>query len=85
MTDIERIKKIGENNTNYFQNNVLEYLEWECKATGNLPGKLYIPEKDRDIDFLKNVLKALGYLARFEEDPYNPYWESACYHIYLCR
>jgi len=86
MTDKERLKQIGEANSNYFRKNVLEDLTNAIDpSTENLRGELYIPEKERDIDFLKGILKALGYLARFEEDSYNPYWECTCYKIYLCR
>ena len=89
-TDREKLTKmlaeLPEKNS-YFKKNVLdELLNSIDNKTGNLTSSIYIPQKEIDDSFLRDVLeRELGYEAKYDDSDYNPYHECFCYRIQLKR
>jgi len=88
--DREKLKKMlaelpKENS--YFRRNVLNNLFNAInEETGNLDLSLYIPMKEIDDFFLRDILEIeLGYKAEYDDSDYNPYHECFCYKIKLSR
>lgn len=91
MTDRMKIEAMLSENVaskSYFRSIVLEdLLMFINEKNGNLCRKLYIPKDERDIDFMWEVLKEkLGYeVVRYDDNDYNPYYQSFCITIEIKR
>lgn len=84
MNDKIKLEKMREElkEKNFLKENVLsELLGWIDEVTDNLHKEVYIPQKERDCEFLKVALIELGYTEALYEEEYNPYHECYCYKI----
>ena len=84
MNDKKKIEKMQEElkENVFFRNNVLsDLLGWIDESTGNFLNEVYVPQKERDCDFLKAVIIELGYYEANYDEEYNPYHECYCYKI----
>ena len=84
---LEEIRAGLPEENSYFQRTVLDNLFNSIdNETGNLTSSLYIPIKEIDDFFLRDVLeRQLGYQAEYDDSDYNPYHECFCYKIQLKR
>ena len=87
MSDRYKITQKRNSENDYFRKNVLnDLLSQVDEATGRFDEtwEIIIPQKERDDDFLWQVLTELGYSYTHREE-YNSYHECFCYMVTVSK